>query len=112
MLTQNGPRKRLTTFRMPPPLCAQRPTMRAVRNTLLSGLIACASCTGSIDAPRDIPRSPDGVPITGPADDPIMRAEDPAAFDTASQYFPGAAAGAGNKRLFRLTRDQIDLTTQ
>jgi hypothetical protein len=51
-----------------------------------------------------------GVVDPGVIDD-MMRAEDPALFDVAEQYFPGATASAGKKRLFRLTREQLDRTT-
>jgi hypothetical protein len=47
----------------------------------------------------------------GPTDDEL-RAKDPTLFDFALQYFPGQAAQAGKTRLFRLTRQQLDLTTQ
>ena len=42
------------------------------------------------------------------AADAAMRAMDPKAFDIASQYFPGQTAAGGPKRLFRLTRAQLD----
>jgi hypothetical protein len=44
--------------------------------------------------------------------DDAMRAEDPVLFDVASKYFPGTRAHGGKKRLFRLTRTQLDNTTQ
>jgi len=47
----------------------------------------------------------------GPSDDQL-RAKDPALFDVALQYFPGQASAPGKKRLFRLTRQQLDLTAQ
>ena len=89
--------------------------MRGVRNILLSGVMACAACSGKIDGPREIPRSAIiGAPATSSPSvaDPQMRAEDPALFDLSTQYFPGTTASGGKKRLFRLTRDQLDLTTR
>jgi hypothetical protein len=47
----------------------------------------------------------------GPSDDEL-RAKDPELFDIAQKYFPETAAAPGKKRLFRLTRQQLDLTTQ
>src|SRR5262245_52313948 len=90
--------------------------------------VACllwgAGCTGTIDdlEPRDqgtpgapgapgSPGTPGGPP--GPsAIDEQNRAENPDLFATAKKYFPGEAAGLGKKRLFRLTRTQLDLTAK
>ena len=47
----------------------------------------------------------------GPTDDQL-RAKDPELFDVALKYFPGQALAAGKKRMFRLTRQQLDATTQ
>jgi len=47
----------------------------------------------------------------GPTDDEL-RAKDPELFDVALRYFPATSAAPGKKRLFRLTRQQLDLTTQ
>ncbi len=49
--------------------------------------------------------------IPGPTDDEL-RAKDPELFDVALKYFPGQSAAAGNKRLFRLTRQQLDSTAR
>jgi Protein of unknown function (DUF1588)/Protein of unknown function (DUF1592) len=57
------------------------------------------------------PGSGAGVTNTGPTDDEL-RAKDPGLFDIALKYFPDQAAAPGKKRLFRLTRQQLDLTTQ
>jgi hypothetical protein len=89
--------------------------MRGVHKLLLSGVVACAACSGRIDGPREISGSAiPGAPASSTPSiaDPQMRAEDPALFDLTTQYFPGTAASGGKKRLFRLTREQIDLTTR
>ena len=54
-----------------------------------------------------------GVPptTTGPTDDEL-RAKDPVLFDVAQKYFPDQAGAPAKKRLFRLTRQQLDATTQ
>ena len=52
-----------------------------------------------------------GVTNPGPTDDEL-RAKDPELFEIALKYFPEQAAAPGKKRLFRLTRQQLDLTTQ
>ena len=49
--------------------------------------------------------------VSGPTDDDL-RAKDPELFEIALGYFPGQAAAPGGKRLFRLTRTQLDATTQ
>lgn len=51
------------------------------------------------------------TPSTAAAD-AMMRTQDPALFDRVMQYFPTEAAANGPARLFRLTRSQIDATTQ
>jgi hypothetical protein len=53
----------------------------------------------------------DATANPGPTDDEL-RAKDPQLFDIALQYFPGTLAAPGKKRLFRLTRQQLDLTAQ
>ncbi|MES1182434.1 MAG: DUF1588 domain-containing protein [Myxococcales bacterium] len=81
-------------------------------------------CDGSIlgttgDAPNGLPLaggSAAGGTTTsaidpGPTDDEL-RAKDPELFDVALRYFPATSAAPGKKRLFRLTRQQLDLTTQ
>jgi hypothetical protein len=52
-----------------------------------------------------------GPSIPGPTDDEL-RAKNPELFDVAQQYFPGQSAAAAKKRLFRLTRQQLDRTVQ
>jgi hypothetical protein len=88
----------------------------------LSLLVACiggGGCNGSIDTehPRTDGISPGlpggGSPLPDPnVGDDEMRAQDPELFDVATHYFPGTTAAGGKKRLFRLTRAQLDLTTQ
>lgn len=88
------------------------------------GLLAFG-CDGSILGSS--PSNPDGLPPTsgqsgsgsggGGAIDPSptddeLRAKDPELFEIALKYFPETAAAPGKKRLFRLTRQQLDLTTQ
>src|SRR5436190_9416227 len=46
------------------------------------------------------------------AADADMRARDSALFDIAIKYFPGQDASGAKPRLFRLTRTQLDATTQ
>ena len=57
------------------------------------------------------PGSSPSVPNVGPTDDEL-RAKDPELFEVALKYFPEQVAAASKKRLFRLTRQQLDLTTQ
>lgn len=64
--------------------------------------------TGSPDATGSGGSSP-GAMIPGPTDDEL-RAKDPELFDIAIKYFPGQTAAAGRKRMFRLTRQQLDQT--
>src|SRR5262245_58212096 len=60
---------------------------------------------------ENVSAGPGPLPMTGPSDDEL-RAKDPELFDIALKYFPGQTASAGNKRMFRLTRAQLDATTQ
>lgn len=46
------------------------------------------------------------------ASDAMMQAANPTLFEIARKYFPEAAATSAPKRLFRLTRTQLDLTTE
>jgi hypothetical protein len=50
-------------------------------------------------------------PMNGPSDDEL-RAKDPELFEIALEYFPGQSAAPGKPRLFRLTRPQLDATTE
>ena len=96
-----------------------------------AGLLA--ACSGDLDGPTR-PRLPPGIAgstaipgvigaagsggmvvATDPtvmAVDAAMMAKDPELFRLAALYFPGQTAAGGPKRLFRLTRTQLDLTTQ
>jgi hypothetical protein len=103
----------------------------------VAGLIALASgagfgCEGEIGESampglvRGSPVAWPGAPLAGtgapaPAGptaeatkalDDAMRAENPGLFETARTYFPQEAATHGPKRLFRLTRAQLDVTTK
>jgi hypothetical protein len=57
-----------------------------------------------------LPGSGGAFPMNGPSDDDL-RAKDPELFDIALRYFPGQSAAPGKRRLFRLTRPQLDATT-
>lgn len=46
------------------------------------------------------------------AADAAMRAANPSLFEISLKYFPGGVPTAGAKRLFRLTRPQLDVTTK
>ncbi|MET0388003.1 MAG: hypothetical protein ABW321_18670, partial [Polyangiales bacterium] len=90
-------------------------------------MIAASGCEGAIVAPYDSAQS--GGPVAGAAGsgspstpapnaaspsptDMQMRAQNPTLFDHAMRYFPTPTAAAGSERLFRLTRVQLDVTTQ
>lgn len=92
----------------------------------MSSALACLAlaCQGNILGSSDASQGPPlGTPGSGdgpnadpngtggPTDDEL-RAKDPELFDVALQYFPSEAAAPGSKRLARLTRQQLDLTTQ
>jgi hypothetical protein len=91
-----------------------------------------AACAGDIDGearrrgpPGEItgsgvPGVPGGAGAGAPglpdpnvaAADAAMRAQNPELFQLASQYFPGTIPTGGPKRLFRLTRTQLDQTAR
>lgn len=92
----------------------------------MSSALACLAlgCQGNILGSSDASQGPtlgnpesgdhprtDPNATGGPTDDEL-RAKDPELFDVALKYFPTEAAAPGNKRLARLTRQQLDLTTQ
>jgi hypothetical protein len=52
------------------------------------------------------------APAAVAAADAAMRAANPTLFDLALKYFPDETASGGVKRLFRLTRTQLDVTTK
>ncbi len=97
--------------------------MRLLHGLLAFGLLGCeGQILGSSGAaasgpgltgndPGSSPGSSSGVTNTGPTDDEL-RAKDPELFEVALKYFPEQVASPGKKRLFRLTRQQLDLTTQ
>ena len=82
-------------------------------------LFACQGQIGGSDAaaapPASLPSGGSGGAAgpdlaSGPSDDEL-RAKDPELFELALRYFPGQSAVAAKKRLSRLTREQLDLTT-
>jgi hypothetical protein len=92
----------------------------------MSSALACLAlgCEGNILGSSDPSQGPLGIPgpgdsrsndptngTGGPTDDEL-RAKDPVLFDVALKYFPTEVAAPGKKRLSRLTRQQLDLTTQ
>jgi hypothetical protein len=92
------------------------------RTAWSSTAVACLAlgCNGNILGSSDASQGPPlGNPGTsdipsgtgGPTDDEL-RAKDPALFDVALEYFPTQIATPSEKRLSRLTRQQLDLTTQ
>ena len=107
------------------------PTARHGATIGLALAIALSACSGQVDpgersSNTRVPGAGVGTnPITGgvagaagPIDpgvamaDNAMRAADPKLFDLANMYFPGTRTAGGPKRLFRLTRAQLDSTTQ
>jgi hypothetical protein len=103
--------------------------LAATRSSLVLSALLALGCEAHISSPEGSP-PPDSaaggtstsgggggstttppLPVTGPTDDEL-RATDPDLFEVALQYFPGQVATAGRKRLFRLTRLQIDRTTE
>jgi hypothetical protein len=103
---------------------------RAGRLGQASALLAIAlgACSGDIQTDRPRPIGPlgfagfgaygagaGGAAVPNPSDrmaDDAMRAADPNLFQIAMNYFPNAIGSGGKKRLFRLTRLQLDRTTQ
>jgi hypothetical protein len=87
---------------------------RAVLAILALGSTACeAAILGKSPAPPSGSETDAPGPDlnSGPSDDEL-RAKDPQLFEIALRYFPGQAMRAGDKRLFRLTRAQLDATTR
>ena len=101
-----------------------------VRAVLLLLMLWGGGCSGAIDnQSRTQQGGPIGVAGSGIApgvggaaapppsmntqqQDDAMRAQNPQLFDLAAMYFPGQSAAGGKPRLFRLTRTQLDRTTQ
>jgi hypothetical protein len=94
--------------------------MRIPLTLICALLLGCeGQILGSKDGPPpggglgDTPAGAGGngaFPVSGPSDDDL-RAKDPELFEIAKQYFPGEGAVPGKRRLFRLTREQLDATT-
>ena len=90
----------------------------------------CAGCEGLISNPNgsaatggsgsEVSHSGGASAVGGAAivdpglvmNDVDNQAKDPLLFDIATKYFPGQSSVPGKKRLFRLTRSQLDATTQ
>ncbi|MET0285490.1 MAG: DUF1588 domain-containing protein [Polyangiales bacterium] len=64
---------------------------------------------GPSDGPSEVPDAPDD---SSAAADDAMQAANASLFDVARKYFPGSEPAGGPKRLARLTRTQLDLTTK
>jgi hypothetical protein len=95
---------------------------------LVRSLLALAAasmggaCEGSFGEPQrpseTAGAAPDGPTASGTnpppteAVDATMRNENATLFEVALRYFPGTTASGGPKRLVRLTRTQLDATTQ
>lgn len=81
----------------------------------VAAAVCLAACQGDIGSPVG-PHSPAGSGPGGAEDvpraDEEMRAENPTLFDAALRYFPGSKLEHAPARLARLTRIQLDLTTQ
>jgi hypothetical protein len=79
-------------------------------------LALAAGCTGRLNEPDGHggsygdPTGPSGP--SGPSVDDKQRETNPSLHAVATKYFPGQTATAGKKRLFRLTRTQLDFTTK
>jgi hypothetical protein len=86
--------------------------MRLERLAKVAILALAAGCTGELVEPGSKDGPSGGGPPPGPTVDDKQRETNPSLFAVASKYFPGQTAAAGRKRLFRLTRSQLDLTTK
>ena len=53
-------------------------------------------------------QTPPATPVVAPQTDQQYQQADPELFGVAKQYFPGDGVGVPPKRIFRLTRDQLD----
>jgi hypothetical protein len=93
-----------------------RPALRITSAALLA---LCSACQGRISDPAGATGSgatagapnAGGSSTSGPSDDEL-RGKDPQLFEVALRYFPGQTPAPGKKRLFRLTRAQLDLTAR
>ncbi|HYJ11856.1 MAG TPA: DUF1588 domain-containing protein [Polyangiaceae bacterium] len=93
--------------------------MRASLARALPAILALGSvaCDAAILGKGEATPSGSGPDATGPnlnsgPTDDDLRTKDPELFEIALGYFPGQSISAGDKRLFRLTRAQLDATTR
>src|SRR6266542_3389164 len=85
--------------------------------SLSAGMLACQ---GTIYDPRGIGDRPGGGSGSttgggiggGWPGDPGRMTQNPSLFAIATNYFPGTSAAAPAKRMYRLTRSQLDVTTK
>jgi hypothetical protein len=84
-----------------------------MQNTAWASLIVFTlACQGRIAEPGgEGPRGPTGG-TTPTKSDNDMRRENPSLFMIAAKYFPGDTETGSPKRLFRLTAQQLDITTK
>ena len=68
--------------------------------SLVLVLVVLAACDAAIISPKQ------------PTPDDVMRQKDPTLADLAQKYFPGDETAPAAKRMFRLTRTQLDVTTK
>ncbi len=73
----------------------------------IAGAVLAAVCAAAVQAKTQFAATGGGLPA-GP-EQKYLEA-DPALYATARQYFPSDEGSAAPKRLFRLTRDQLDAT--
>jgi len=72
-----------------------------------------AGCVGQIGTPASASSGPPGATPPGPTPaDMMAKAKNPDLFTVAMSYFPGQLTAGAPKRLSRLTRTQLDLTTK
>jgi hypothetical protein len=96
--------------------------MRVLAGSLRLGSLALVTlaCQGQISGPDEAALSGSvggmgstaGPDVTSGPSDEELQSQDPKLFEVALRYFPGQAASAPGKRLFRLTRQQLDVTTR
>src|SRR5262245_58478866 len=85
------------------------------RNLLAAALSVSlgVGCVGDIGAPGGSKPSGGGAVGGGPTPaDNMMKTNNPDLFAVASKYFPSTDAAMASKRMVRLTRTQLDLTTK
>jgi hypothetical protein len=71
-------------------------------------------CEGTIEGPGGFPRDnpSSGAGTGGTSGDSGRQVANPTLYMIAAKYFPGEAAVDPSKRMFRLTRTQLDITTK